>query len=299
MTIINYASDGLYPELIVIFRVVAHLGSIDSKSIFDVCYPGVVDEPTKLVRLRGALSRWTELGLFEANNGVVKISEGFQKGKRETVNDFAGRLPSFCRTLLLDDQNCLPLWGESQGVAADFVRGGAWLLAQDIYGFPTAWSYVEPKQNAQTSTEKKISENDVRWNGLRFWMRYLGFATGDSGSFQIDPTVAIKAELKRIFESRSEIPAREFLDLLATRLPILDFGRYRKEVEENLNSTRWRKPAEGHLSMSLSLALRRLALDNILRLEGRADAGSSYRLTGRDYRSWVGFESVRWNGDKA
>ena len=51
--------------------------------------------------------------------------------------------------------------------------------------------------------------------------------------------------------------------------------------------------------MSLSLALRRLSLDNVIRLEGRADAGSSYSLTGRNYRTWLGFESVRWVGEQA
>lgn len=298
MTIVNYASDGLYPELIAIFRVVAHVGTIDTKAILDTCYPGAAKDPSNLVRLRGALSRWTELGLFDSTSGSVKISERFRKDRRETLNDLTGRLPSFCRVLLLEEHNCLPLWGESQGIAADFVRGGAWLLSQDIYGFPTAWSEVEKIQNAQISAGKNISENDVRWNGLRFWMRYLGFATGDSGSFQIDPTQAVKAELTSIFKSRSEIPARELLDSLTTRLPILDFGRYRKEVEESLNSTRWRKSADGHLSMSLSLALRRLVLDNVIRLEGKADTGSSYRLTGMNYRTWGGFESVSWVGGK-
>ena len=200
---------------------------------------------------------------------------------------------------MFEGQNCHPLWGINPGISADFVRGSAWLLAQNIYGFPSARSGVEPIEVAQMGEDSAIFTNDVRWNGIRFWMRYLGFATGDSGSFQIDPTLAVRAELKSIFKSPSAIPAREFLDLLAIRLPILDFGVHRKEVEDSLNSARWRKPEPGHISMSLSLALRRLVLDNVIGLEGKADTGSSYRLTGMNYRTWGGFEAIRWIGEKA
>ena len=201
---------------------------------------------------------------------------------------------------MLAADNCRPLWGESAGIAADFVRGAAWLLAQDIYGLPKPWSgAAETLHNEQTSADKKIVENDVRWNGLRYWMRYLGFATGDSGAFQVDPTIAVKTALPTIFGSRTALPASEFIAALASNLPVLDFGMYRHEVEEILNPVAWRHPEEGHLSMSLSLALRRLALDNVIRLEGKADAGTSYRLTGRNYRTLLGFESVRWMGEQA
>jgi hypothetical protein len=299
MTIINYASDGLYPELIALFRSIAHLGTVDAKSVIDACSPWPVQDAGNAARLKGALGRWTELGLFVSDGGNLKIHERFNKRKRgESVNDLSARLPDACRTLMLEAHNCLPLWGDSPGTTADFVRGAAWVLAQDIYTLPTSWTAVEQQQNEQT-TAGKISENDVRWNGLRFWMRYLGFATGDGSNFQADPTAAVKAELPELFGSRTELPAHDFVSGLATRLPVLDFGEYRRMVEDTLKPAKWRRPQSGHLSMSLSLALRRLALDNIIRLEGKADAGASYRLTGRDYRTWHGFESVLWTGRSA
>ncbi len=297
MTIINIPSDGLYPELIVIFRLVASLGEAEKNTIIEICSRGSTSSESN-TRLRGALLRWTNLGLFSEESKVLKINENFNRGKRESLDDYTARLPSFCRTLVFEGQNCHPLWGNSPGISADFVRGSAWLLAQNIYGFPSARSGVEPIEVAQMGEDSAIFTNDVRWNGIRFWMRYLGFATGDSSSFQIDPTLAVKGELKSIFKSPSAIPARDFLDSLAIRLPILDFGGHRKEVEDSLNSARWRKPDQGHISMSLSLALRRLVLDNVIRLEGKADTGSSYRLTGMNYRTWGGFESVSWIGEK-
>jgi len=307
MTIINYTSDGLYPELIVLFRAVAYAKQIAVSELINVCFPPIdktneeerkKKEKEMLGRLSGSLSRWTELGLFVENEGIVQLNKQFAAKRGETVDMLTERLPSFCRQLILRDEHCIPLWGEG-GLASDFARGIAWLLAQNIYQFPTTWNDVEPIQNNQTTGSYKLSQNDVRWNGLRHWARYLGFATGDSGAFQIDPTTAVKGELLSIFGSNKELPAKNFLLALSSRLPVLDFGMYRKEVENALNDANWRKPDEGNLSMSLSLALRRLDLNKTISLVGKADTGSSYRLTGRNYRPWVGFETVVWYGGKA
>lgn len=297
MTIINYASDGLYPELVALFRAIAHLGTTDAKSVIAACSPWPAGESGNAVRLKGALARWTELGLFSSDGSTLKIAERFAKKRRgETVNDLTARLPNACRELMFEAPNCLPLWGDSPGITADFVRGAAWALAQDVYSLPTSWTDIDPMQSSQASGGAKICENDVRWNGLRFWMRYLGFATGEGANFQVDPTTAIKAELPEVFGARTELSAQDFIIGLAKRLPVLDFGEYRQQVESVLSPATWRAPENAHLSIALSLGLRRLALDNVLRLEGRADAGTSYWLTGRKYRTWVGFESVRWNG---
>jgi len=113
--------------------------------------------------------------------------------------------------------------------------------------------------------------------------------------------MAIKTELPRIFDSsKKELPAKDFLDALSAHIPVLDNGVFRMDVEGKLNTTTWRKPSDHHLSMALSLALRRLELSNEIKLAGKADAGSSFRLTGKNYRTGIGgligFESVIWSG---
>lgn len=307
MTIINHTSDGLYPELIVLFRTVAYSKQISVDELIDASIP-LIEKATEeerkkkreelLGRMRGALSRWSELGLFVRNEGRVQLSGRYSANRKETLDMLTDRLPSFCRQLILQENYCTPLWGDD-ALASDFVRGITWLLAQDIYGFPSTWDGNEGVQNVinnQIINSRTVILNGNRWNDLRFWARYLGFATGDSGAFQIDPTVAVKEELPFIFESYKELPARDFLLALGARLPVLDSGNYRKEVENNLNEAIWHKPHEGHLSMSLSLALKRLDLDKTIRLVGKADTGSSYRLTGHNYRTWMGFEAVAWQG---
>lgn len=296
MTILNNTSDGLHPELMVLFRAVAYLDKVEVGELIRICSPGAVSDTSVLNRMRGALSRWTELGLFVENGGHIQLDGRFVKKRQESLDDFTYQLPTFCRRLVLEEKNSLPMWGESSAVAADFARGITWLLAQNIYGFPTTWTGgAEDIEKEQMVGGEKLVQNDTRWTNLRFWARYLGFASGDSGSFQIDPTSAIKDELPSVFGSQRELPAKDFLSALSAQLPVLDFGVYRQEVENKLNATTWRKPAEGHLSMSLSLALRRLDLNSTIKLAGKSDAGGSFRLTGRNYRTWIGFESVIWD----
>ncbi|RJQ27560.1 hypothetical protein C4565_05050 [Candidatus Parcubacteria bacterium] len=308
MTILNHASDGLYPELIVLFRVVAYSKRITSEDLVAFCSPPIdkfgeerrKKEKEILSRLRGALSRWTTLGLFTEKDGLVQLNAEFTTKKKESIDDLTNRLPYFCRHLVFEKKNSLPMWDEKAAIASDFVRGVAWLLTQNIYNFPTQWDGgAENIEKDQVLGAKTIVQNDFRWNDLRFWSRYLGFATGDSNSYQIDPTTAVKDQLPSIFGDTKELPAKSFIDGLSSGLPVLDFGSYRKEMESNLDPARWRKPAEGHLSMSLSLALQRLAMAKEIRLVGKADAGSSYRLTGRNFRTWGGFEFVEWVGGDA
>lgn len=289
MTIVNYANDGLYPELIVLVRTVAEIGPIDPEELVKVCS---ADTPT---RIRGALSRWSQLGLFESQKDGIALSRRFAGKKRESLEMLTDRLPGICRELILAPEHCLPLWGaEEAGIAADFVRGMAWLLAQDIYQFPSTWNDgAEAVEQRQVTGRKTIIQNDVRWNGLRFWARYLGFATGDSATFLIDPTGAIEAELTTIFEERTVMSASEFVGKLGQRLPVLDFGAYRKEVEAALNQDSWKQPPPHHLSMSLSLALRRLEFAKRISLEQQADAENALSLTGRSYRTWKRFTHVR------
>ena len=290
MTIVNYANDGLYPELIVLARAVADMGPIDPEELVKMCS---VDTPA---RIRGALSRWSQLGLFESQKDGIVLSKRFAGKKRETSDMLTNRLPGICRELILAQEHCLPLWGaEEAGISADFVRGIAWLLAQDIYQFPTTWNGdgAEAVEQRQITGRKTIIQNDVRWNGLRFWARYLGFATGDNVTFLIDPTGAIGAELAMLFDDRSAISALDFVEKLAQRLPVLDFGAYRKEIEAALNQDSWKPPAPHHLSMSLSFALRRLELAGRISLEQQADAAHALSLTGRSYRTWKRFTHVR------
>lgn len=288
MTILNQASEGLYPEVIVLARLVATCKSITREDLLEQCAWG------ETTRLSGALSRWSALGLFVEHEGAVQLDEKRGPRRGESIDAWTIRLPSMLREIALKPDNCEPLFGHDVGTSADFVRGVAWLLAQDIFAFPTTWtSGAEEVERAQLRGEK-IVQNDTRWNGLRSWARYLGFATGDARNFRIDPTEAIREELITLQGKGRGVPAGAFVAELSSRLPVLDGGTFRFEVEKRLDESAWRKPESLHLSMSLSFALRRLEVDHVLALETRADAADAIVLTSKGFRSGQRFTHVRF-----
>lgn len=287
MTILNHPSDGLHPELIVVARTVALEGSIDQESLVKVCT--VAGETT---RVNGALSRWSRLGLFRRDGEKIQLSEPFTRKRGQSIDDWTDGLPSACRRLALASENCLPLWGDNQGVSADFAKGIAWMLAQDIFELSRTWKDIQSLEDAQVKGEK-IMQNDTRLMSLRFWARYCGFATGDSRSFFMDPTIAVRSALDELRGEATTFDAKTFIAELANLLPVLDGGEYRKQVEQRLNSAAWRAPAAKHLSMSLSFALRRLDAEKSIALENMADAEEAFSLTGMGYRTVSRFTHVR------
>jgi hypothetical protein len=286
MTILNHANEGLYPELIVLARATALAGTVDTDELIAVCS---TDNPG---RLRGALSRWTALGFFHEEGAKISISAPHARSRGESIDDWTNRIPGICRLLALDKSKCYPLWGAEEGISADLARGLAWLLAQDIFTLPRPWTEIEILARTQVRGVT-LFQNDTRWNALRFWARYLGFATGGSNAFFVDPTDAVRAELSSVLQGSASVDADTFVKELARRLPVFDGGIYRMDVEDQLDESVWRRPADGHLSMSLSFALRRLRLDGSLVFEAKSDAAHGYKFTGKDFTSGEAFTHVR------
>jgi hypothetical protein len=296
VTILNQATDGLYSQLVTVFRAVVAHGPLEVDELKRICSVG-----------SGVVARWTELGLFDEVGGAIRLAASFSKKRGESLDTLTERLPYVCRHLILDELHCLPLWPTTTekelteagtGRTADFARGMAWTLSQDIYTFPSGGSAenVEAIENEQISSGKFIFLNQTRWPGLRFWARFMGFGTGSDAAFLIDPTVAVHEELPAIFNESRNLTADLFVKELASRLPIFDSGTYRESVEAALDEARWRRPPDGHLSTSLSLALRRLQLDNIIELKTQSDAGQGFALCGRQYRTWGRFTHVEYKG---
>jgi len=298
MTITNHASDGLYPELIVLFCATAEYGPLKRADLIRIC---TADHSE---RIEATLNTWHRLGLFIINDDdTVKLGTGCKRTRGEGLQSFTERLPAFCRHLIFETRNARPLWpanGELSdtgiGESADLVRELAWTLAQDIYTFPvdSTEEQAVSLEGPQRTPGKFIFKNKARWSGVKFWARFTGFLAADSGC--IDPTRAIRDELPDIFQGSSSLPAGVFLRALASRLPVLDFGVYRQEVEGALNASVWRRPPEAHLSTALSFALRRLTLDRLLVLDAPADAGEAFALSGRNFRTWQLFSRVAIQG---
>lgn len=301
MSIINRENEGLPSILLTITAILIREKAISRDDLLKFCFPESLSDSDKgkdrSTRFRGTLNRWTTLGLFKENGDEIRLA--FEPKRGETSVEFLDRLPSVCVRLPLDPAYGNPLWPvdgraseEGAGLSADFCRGLSWCLSQDIYVLPTSWSELENLIREQMKPGRFVFMNNTRWEGMRDWARFFGFAYGDDSSIFFDPTKAIRSQLFDVLKPGENLAAAEFLERLARIFPVIDRGAYRIEVEETLKSEKWSAPKIGHLSTSLSFALRRLQKQGVLGLSTLADAESKFTLVGQEGRLWDSFTHV-------
>jgi len=300
MSILNLQSDGLPSIVLTLARVAAQNKTISRDDLLAICVPQATKDSDKdpTGRARATLVRWTNLGLFVEDGDQVRLSVGLSRG--ETIDAFTTRLPEVCRELALRHENSMPLWPtdgkiseEAAGRTADFCRGLAWCLAQDIYTLPSSQTEIESLATFQVQAGRFIFLNDTRWPGFRTWARFLGYATGDDSSFFCDATTAVRWAFSQIMRTEETLAASEVISRLAECLPVIDSGVYRQEVEQTLKPETWKKPAPGHVSTSLSFAMQCLHNQKTIQLTRMADASSQLTLVGRGGRTWESFTHVR------
>lgn len=289
MTILNQPNDGLFNILIVIYKLLLEEPK-NIEQIKKICTPGIVN-PEKIGT---TINSWKQLGLIIEDEDKLTIAQPYRLSGKLYSEEIEYQLPKILCKVVFSKENNKNLWDSRNCLSADFTRGLAWLLAQDVHKFNTQnHPQVQNQEFHQITEEHRMLQNDVRWTGLRVWSLYLGFAW-ESGVFVIDPTVAIRNILPDIFQDTKSLSAFEFIQQLKYFLPVLDFGEYRVEVEAVLNTAHWSKPPEGYLSTSLSRALKRLDHSRNIELQIKSDAQHEYYLLGSSGKAIAKFTHVIW-----
>ena len=154
----------------------------------------------------------------------------------------------------------------------------SWLLNQNSYDpLPKSGGTHAQRIDIQLGSADPLRTaiaNDSRFQNLQYWAKYLGLAEWvglKSTSIVIpDPTRAIEILCPRLFVESTELQIGVFLQKLAFLCPVLDGGTARRTLEERLVNGLQRE--EGHLSTSLSLALKRLELRGLIKIISVSDA---------------------------
>lgn len=297
MTILNHPSDGLPNVLIALSRALSLENSIEKDKLIELCSNNQADSINKI---KQTLLRWTQLGLFlEEDEKISFCPQLVEKVTgRNKPDSITLHLPVVLRELIFREENNQNFWDQTASKTADLTRALSWVLAQDIYTVPldTAENVQKIEATQVKDPAKRPIQNETRFNGLRFWAQLLGF-TWRSRTIMIDPTEAIREECQVLFGKNREYPVSDFLNSLATKLPVIDGGSYRKKVEEVLDPQYWRKPDKAEtLSPSLSRALWRLDLSGVLVLETRADARTNRVLQRQDGQEFLTFTHVIYRG---
>lgn len=280
MSLLNLPSDGLPNVLVVLYSTVALAQSpLAADEVLDRVAPGGVVADPRMARV--TLHRWIELGLFrmeDAGERVVlaRAPETDMKSDVDIIR--AARIAA--RQCALSEANNPDLWARESARAADLTRSLAWLLAQDVYRLH--FSDAQALELKQVINEDlRLMQNDTRKNGLQFWGNFLGFIRQPGGG-DVDPTIAVRETLPACIAAGEEMPAAEFIERLAQRLPVLDGGVYRRAVEAQLAKDALPFLQNGQLSTSLSRAMFSLMFDKTLQFENKADVASGVVFTGRD-----------------
>ena len=154
-------------------------------------------------------------------------------------------------------------------------RALAWLLTRDPRT-PLPWqgglrSEVEGDCGlALDLTDAARSQQFV------YWARHLGFAwrlrvaRDSSGVVVIDPTKAVRRHLPQAIDPLKQVPIEEALRSLAERLPVIDGGVLRGDIEARLSQTR----SPRNISRSSSLAFLSLEQSQEIRIDNLSDAPS-------------------------
>ncbi|ADN77441.1 hypothetical protein Fbal_3242 [Ferrimonas balearica DSM 9799] len=218
-------------------------------------------------KLGKELSAWTELGLLETVGGGFRLRPCY-------FTDPQQQLSTGARRCLLAAENNKDLSSRDQR-AVDLTVLLCMLLALDVYRYPAVQSNNLANIVDRYLTDFRINTNETPI--VPSYAHWLGFMTRTgNGVYCIDPTSAIKEEISAHpskFKPGEQLPIGNFVQQLATLLPVLDGGNYRKQVEQRIEGPSWSQPKETDLSTSLSRALLRLHHSGQLQLQKLSDAG--------------------------
>jgi hypothetical protein len=276
MSLLNITNDGLPNILAVLHATVLRSNKpIPEADLLESVAPtAIVEDEGQMTR--STLNRWTELGLFVRENGLISVREKLP-GRRATALEilpFTRR--QACRQALAEE-NIPDLWASQSAKSADLARSLAWMLAQDVYR--ASFAQFEVQESLQIlDPERLLMRNSTRRTGLQYWAPFLGFSRHPYAA--IDPTVAVRDALPEVLGLGDGMPAPQFVERLGSVLPVLDGGRWQQEVLKFVDSTALPRRQAGQVSSALSRALLTLWDSGELLLQQKADLGSSITLTG-------------------
>lgn len=230
--------------------------------------------------LDDTLTACVVLGLLERDGDLVRLHPQLPDDVRDRRRE--PDLRRLLNDLVLAEELNFGLWESTEG-ARDLTRALAWYLAQDPLRAPGAWNEpngVDVVQESQFAAGERVFSNDTRWGAFDRWCYFLGFGVRvpreNKNVLLPDPTQPIRDVLAEVVTGgRTEIAA--FVEELGRRLPVLDSGAYRREVEARMRPDAVIASTD-QLSPSLAHALLRLRDERLLVIEDLADAPMKMRL---------------------
>ena len=282
MTLLNRASNGHVPSLVVLWRTARVFGPRSRAALEDLCQPR---NKTEIIGM--TFATWKLLGMFvEGSDDHVRLAPPFERIEQTDTE----ALRTAVLELLLRPENSPTLLAadlskeKDESRASDFVRVASWALAQDPYRLSSLGiGAIESEAKAQGL---ELYHGTGRWNSFQEWAYFCGLAVTTDRGFVMCPARAVRAILsgahpRVTLPADRDIPLTAFLEDLARAVPVLDGGAHRDRIDELLRA-RGGGLAVHQISPCLALALLQLDHEEEVILSDRAgDVATRLSLLGR------------------
>jgi hypothetical protein len=282
MSLLNRPSNGLASVLMALYRALSVYGAQLEPDLIALVAPASMLGDGKPEMVKNTLNRWRVLGFFENRpDGKIELASSIP---RYSPSGFVDLRSAILQLVLKERNNAGVVSSEADDEdkfpdASDLTRALAWMLAQDPYTFPDNWKEAERLQSEQRVVPNPFI-NDTRWAAFREWAVFLGLASTPGGRFVPNPFAAVKGPLTKAFDGRDELLISPLLEELQVSLPIVDSGRYRMQVQSQVQKP-WRDLLAHEISPTLSVALLSLEASGDIRLDTRSDSPQQRSLLGR------------------
>jgi len=192
------------------------------------------------------------------------------------------------------------IFGSKENQTEELFVGLGCLLASDKFSLDAS-RRIDSNELDKFFAENmpKFIPNTNEKPVLRAYGRFLGYLEVDAHGEYVDPTRAVMGVLDELFESIDEMPIADFLRRLAERLPLMDGGAYREQVEDRMTGPFSAEPSSGKISKSLSIAIERLKFMGTVSYSGNSDDPDVKSLQTSTGNKVISFVRYHRDGTKA
>ena len=128
--------------------------------------------------------------------------------------------------------------------------------------------YLESRHILNGSEDKQLID----------WLLFLGFMENHNGQYWIDLSRSISHAITEMMTPKQTMDIQKFITLLGELLPVVDGGDYQKQTATIMEKKDWSFEYPTTVSRSLSHALYRLQVANIIKLVTKSDDPDSIQL---------------------
>jgi hypothetical protein len=284
MTLLNRASNGHVPSMVVLWRTARALGPIARAALEGLCAPRLKPDDS---RMSFTFATWRSLGMFvEGDDEFVRLTPPFDSIDEADTE----ALRTAVLDLLLRTDNAPALLGADSGKEAeasrssDFVRVATWALAQDPYRL-ASWSQDDALKQA-SAQGIELFKGDGRWPSFQEWAYFVGIGVPTKHGLVMSPARAIREALscqpvRVALPLERDVPLASFLADLGKVIPVVDGGSYRVKIDEVLRTYGYALNLH-QVSPSLALALLQLHHEEeIVLTDVPGDVAAQLSLMGR------------------